>query len=164
MDERERLQQELEFQITTCIQGDQQFIQELKRLLPENEWNDWKTRIPQLKSCGRIRMEFLREEKMYQKMMKEIRQSSMKIYLLDLYEKDLREKYSDEIRDLYAQCVVEAAPKTTNRKEYRRLMRDLKKMLRYSGDPELAGNIAKKWKSEFSRRPAFLDELRKAGF
>lgn len=105
----------------------------------------------------------MREEKLYDRLMKEIVRTGS-ISTLERYEKDLRSGYSCEIRDMYAGYVRNAVENTSNRKQYRYLVTDLRKIRRYDGGKELAASIAASWKQEYKRRSALMDELRKAGF
>lgn len=47
---------------------------------------------------------------------------------------------------------------------HRNLMPYLKRLLEYPGGAESAKALAESWKTEYKRRPAMMDELKKAGF
>lgn len=86
------------------------------------------------------------------------------IYVLEKYEKILRLRYSDQIRDIYANHVRKKAEQVSDRRNYYYLMQELKKLTRYEGGRMIARSVAAEWKKEYARRPAMMDELRKAGF
>ncbi|WP_455580059.1 hypothetical protein [Faecalibacillus intestinalis] len=77
--------------------------------------------------------------------------TSGSIYALDQYEKDVND-------------VCKHAESVCDRKAYNGLMTYLKKITKYPDGREKANQIAKEWKEIDRRRPAMMDELRKAGF
>ena len=114
-------------------------------------------------TCSSIHTDVLAEEGMLQELLKEALDYKG-IYLIERYEKLLRKKYPEEIRNKYAAYVCAEADHVSDRKQYRKLMKELKKLTRYIGGRELAQEIAVKWRDKYSRRPAFIDELQKTGF
>ena len=65
---------------------------------------------------------------------------------------------------MYVRYVQRAAEGAGQRKAYRDLMGYLKKIRRYPDGREIAEKTATVWKATYKRRPAMMDELRKAGF
>lgn len=76
----------------------------------------------------------------------------------------LKKKFPDRVRDMYVDYVRKHAESVCDRKAYKGLMAYMKKAAKYSGGKEIADQIAKEWKVIYRRRPAMMDELRKAGF
>ena len=70
----------------------------------------------------------------------------------------------NEVRDTYVQYVKNGAVRTSDRKAYKYLMSYLKKITKYPDGKKIARDIADCWKQDYKRRPAMMDELRKAGF
>lgn len=56
------------------------------------------------------------------------------------------------------------AIRTADRKAYKYLMFYLRKITKYPDGKKIARDIADCWKQDYKRRPAMMDELRKAGF
>ena len=69
-------------------------------------------------TCSTVRLDLMQEEKLYDRLMKEIL-STGSISTLERYEKDLRSEFPHEIRDMYADYVRGAIGNTSNRKQYR---------------------------------------------
>ena len=110
-----------------------------------------------------IRCELLDHEELYDRLIQEIRTSGS-IDALDRYEKVLKKRFPEEVRDMYVRYVQRAAEGAGQRKAYRDLMGYLKKIRRYPDGREIAEKTATVWKATYKRRPAMMDELRKAGF
>ena len=159
----QKLEEELLFQITKCNQSNMYHIDILREMVDEKDWIGYREQILKAKTCKGIKKAIYAKENMLPELMKEIEDSGS-ISQLEKYEKILREQYSDKIRDMYAEYVRKEADRVSNRSQYRYLVRDLKKITRYPGGQELARSIANQWRKEYSRKPAFMDELRKAGF
>lgn len=162
-DMKSELIEELSFQVMHCYQKELNYINRLKGAISEEKWQIIREDILEAETCDTVRLDLMREEKLFDRLMKEIVRTGS-ISTLERYEKDLRSGYSCEIRDMYAGYVRNAVENTSNRKQYRYLVTDLRKIRRYDGGKELAASIAASWKQEYKRRPALMDELRKAGF
>lgn len=157
------LKKELEYQIFSCFQRDLVFTSELKLLSSESEWSYYREQILSVSTCSGIRFHFLEAEGMLERLLQEVGAANS-FYLLDRFEKTLKKKFPEEIRDLYAQKIEREASAASNRKEYYSLIQYLKKLRKYPGGHGLATQIAAKWRKEFPRRSAMMDELKKAGF
>ena len=83
---------------------------------------------------------------------------------MDRYSPFLRADYPTEVLRFYVQYLIKAAQQATNRNMYRNLMPYLKRWREYPGGAESAKALAESWKTEYKRRPAMMDELKKAGF
>jgi hypothetical protein len=162
-DMKKEMIEELSFQVLNCYQKDLDYIKWLKESSSDEEWIAMREKILDSESCRTVRLDLMQEEKLYDRLMKEILNTG-NISTLERYEKDLRSEFPHEIRDMYADYVRNAIGNTYNRKQYRYLVTDLRKIRRYDGGKELAVAIAATWKQEYKRRSALMDELRKAGF
>lgn len=162
-DTKKELVEELSFQVLNCYQKDLNYINRLKGFITEEKWIVIREDILDAESCSTVRLDLMRQEKLYDSLMKEILKTGS-ITTLERFEKDLRSEYQHEIRDMYADYVRATVKNTYNRKQYRYLVTDLRKIRRYEGGKELAESIAASWKQEYKRRTALMDELRKAGF
>ena len=106
-------------------------------------------------------------EELYEEMLIGISQEIQNlgwISRMDEYEKILKTKYPEKVRDIYVVYVRQTAGGTSSRNQYRSLMDYLRKIKKYPDGKELAAEIAKEWRAMYSRRSAMMDELRKAGF
>lgn len=155
--------QELEYQVFECMQRDLEYIVKLKKLYSETEWEEQRERFLQGKTSSWIRYEFLVEEELFEELLREI-QKNQSVYALDQYEKVLKKHLPNEVRDIYVQYVKKGAIQTADRKAYKYLMSYLKKITKYPNGKKIAQDIAESWRQDYKRRPAMMDELRKAGF
>lgn len=155
--------QELQYQVFECMQRDLEYIVKLKKLYSETEWEEQRKRFLQGKTSSWIRYEFLVEEELFEELLREI-QKNQSVYVLDQYEKVLKKHLPNEVRDMYVQYVKSGAVRTSDRKAYKHLISYLKKITKYPNGKKIGRDIAKSWRQDYKRRPAMMDELRKAGF
>lgn len=155
--------QELQYQVFECMQRNLEYIVKWKKLYSETEWEEQRERFLQNKTSSWIRYEFLVEEELFERLLQEIRKNNS-VSALDQYEKVLKKHLPNEVRDTYVQYVKNGAVRTSDRKAYKYLMSYLKKITKYPDGKKIARDIADCWKQDYKRRPAMMDELRKAGF
>lgn len=161
--QRKEYKKELIDQVFSCRQDNLENVKLLKAECDEEEWGTYREQILNSKSCLGIKLSFLESEELYDRLLKTIVESGS-IYTLDQYEKVLKKKFPDRVRDTYVDYVRKHAESVCDRKAYKGLMAYMKKAAKYSGGKEIADQIAKEWKVIYRRRPAMMDELRKAGF
>lgn len=155
--------QELQYQVFECMQRDLEYIVKWKKLYRETEWEEQREKLLQDKTSSWIRYEFLVEEELFERLLQEIRKNNS-VYALDQYEKVLKKHLPIEVRNTYIQYVKNGAVRVSDRKAYKYLMCYLKKITKYPDGKKIAQDIADCWKQDYKRRPAMMDELRKAGF
>lgn len=155
--------QELMHFISSFWQNDLGYLLKLKEIMDGEEWIDYRENILEQMNGKFDRYELLAEEGLYERLMKEIMEEDF-IYSMDRYEKVLKKRFPKKVRDVYLSYVQEQAKVVSNRKAYGKLMWYLKKLRTYPDGERITMEIAKEWKMKFRRRPAMMDELRKAGF
>lgn len=161
--QKEEYKKELIYQVFSCRQANLDNVKLLKAECGEEEWHTYREQILNSNSCLGIKFHFLEFEELYDRLLKTIVESGS-IYILDQYEKVLKKKFPDIVRDTYVNYVRNHAERVCDRKAYKGLMAYMKKIAKYSGGREIADQIAKEWKVIYRRRPAMMDELKKAGF
>lgn len=161
--QQEEYKKELIYQVFSCRQDNLENVKLLKAECDEEEWCTYREQILNSNSCLGIKFSFLEFEELYDRLLKTIVESGS-IYTLDQYEKVLKKKFPDIIRDTYVNYVRKHAESVCDRKAYKGLMTYLKKITKYPDGREKADQIAKEWKVIYRRRPAMMDELKKAGF
>ena len=159
----EEYKQELIFQVFQCRQLDIKYMTELKKRCEKAEWEKYRDDILNNSKSAQIRLELMEEEKFYEKMMSEVEHCGY-IFLMDKYEKCLREYFPERVRDLYIRYVQGRAVRTSDRNIYRELAGYLKKITQYPDGVQKAQDIADQWKNQYKNRRAMIDELKKAGF
>lgn len=161
--DKEGYKKELLYYVFECPQNNLVHIYKLKEVCTDKEWEDYREQILKNPKNYNILYPFMEKEGMYESMLECIRKETF-IYNLDKYEKVLKEKFPDQVRDIYISYLRHEAERAGNRKRYRELMKYLKKIRRYPGGIEKASEIAENWRGMYYRRTAMMDEMRKAGF
>ena len=161
--DKEGYKKELLYYVFECPQNNLVHIYKLKEVCTDKEWEDYREQILKNPKNYNILYPFMEKEGMYESMLECIRKETF-IYNLDKYEKVLKEKFPDQVRDIYISYLRHEAERAGNRKRYRELMKYLKKIRRYPGGKEKASEIAENWRGMYYRRTAMMDEMRKAGF
>ncbi len=160
---KEEYNQELLFQIFKCRQSSLNYICKLKNLCNPPEWEEYREKILEAPTCAGIRFELLAAEGLDDRLLECIIRSGS-VYSLDNYEKTLKKKYPERVRDAYAAYVKSNMPAASNRNQYAGVIRYLKKLRYYPEGKTIAKQIALEWRNRFPKRRAMLDELTKAGF
>ncbi len=155
--------EELKYQVFQCMQDNLEYIARLKKLYSQEEWEAQRELFLENKTSSWVRYELLSEEELFERMLTKIRKNGG-VHILNQYEKVLKKHLPEEVRDLYVQYVKDEAAQVSDRKAYRGLMTYLKKIAGYPDGKIMAQEIADCWKVDYRRRPAMMDELRKAGF
>ena len=155
--------EELEYQIFTCTQSDLSYVEMFKKLCDEKEWIKYREKILGSKTTWSIKYQLMEREGLYERLLKEIINSGY-VYSLDQYEKVLKKQFPEKVRDAYITYVQRNTERVSDRKHYKELVRYLKKIKKYSDGEKRAEKVAEEWKALYRRRPAMMDELRKAGF
>ena len=110
-----------------------------------------------------IRYPLMEKEGLYERLLEEIVKEK-DIFNLNQYEKILKKEFPERVRDIYVQYVRKQAELASDRKRYKELVQYLKKIRKYPEGDVVASEIAGEWKEKYRRRPAMMDELRKAKF
>ena len=161
--DKEAYKKELLYYVFECLQNNLVHIYKLKEVCTDKEWEDYREQILKNPKNYNILYPFMEKEGMYEPMLECLKKETF-IYNLDRYEKVLKEKFPEQVRDIYISYLHHEAERADNRKRYRELMKYLKKIRRYPGGKEKASEIAENWRGMYYRRTAMMDEMRKAGF
>ena len=155
--------EELAYYVLRCPQHNLAYIQKLKAVCTEYEWEQYRDQILQNHMNYNIIYPLMEAEGMYERMLDCLKREEF-ILNVDKYEKVLKEKFPEQIRDIYISYLQKEAARAGNRNRYREMMQYLKKIRRYPDGKEKAAEIAGNWRASYYRRSAMMDELRKAGF
>ena len=124
------------------------------------KWEEIRDEILKDVNLPYFRYKIMAEEKMYAQLMEELKQEKH-LEILDQYEKILHRKFPEKMLRLYADCLLSAVSDMTGREKYRDLAAHLKKMKKYPGGSEIAGQIIENWKKRYNKRTALIEELEK---
>lgn len=154
---------ELIFQVFSYRQDHLDYIKLLKSVCDSSEWEAYREKLLSDRNGYYIKYPLLEAEGMFERMLKEIIAED-RIFQLNEYEKVLKQRFPDQVRDVYADYIKRQAEAVCERKQYRDLISYLKKIKTYPDGKEIAADIAAEWYRRYRRRPAMMDELTKAGF
>ena len=76
------------------------------------------------------------------------------------YEKYLSKDYAVEITELYEEEIIKSLARSSDRNHYAEVCRYLRRMIKL-GARDKVNSMVEKFKKEYARRPALLDELKK---
>ena len=155
--------EELIFQIFHCRQQHLEHVNELKVICTKDEWEKYREQILTSRSGWSIRYQLMEKEGLYERLLEEIVKEE-NIFNLNQYEKILKKEFPERVRDAYVQYVRKQAELVSDRKRYKELVQYLKKIRKYPEGDAVASEIAGEWKEKYRRRPAMMDELRRAKF
>ena len=156
--------EELIFQLLHCYQSNLSCYNELKACISsETEWDRLTNLIINASKNIYFTCDVLNQEKRYEQLMQIIERENS-VNLLDKYEKQLRKTHSKRMLRIYTNYIIPEMDRANCRKNYRQLVQYLKKMEKCENGKAEAESIARKWRMEYKRRTALMDELRNAGF
>ncbi len=156
---------ELEYYIISFWQYDLSYVHRLKICIESQE--QWSKLVDDILKKSRYEdfvCKLLYEEERYDELISKIEHSSNKVGLLESYDKFLCKTMPDRVIKIYSAYLKQAAEMANERKKFKYLMPYLKKISKCEGREIVARNIAARWRKEYKRRTAMMDELRKAGF
>lgn len=159
----EKYKDELLFLIFQCGQASLNLAGKLKEICQKEEWEEYREQLLKGKAGWSIRYSLMEKEGLYERLLEEIIASGS-VYNLDYYETVLKEKFPERVRDLYIAYVKNQAERASDRSNYKILTSYLKKIEKYPDGKKAACDIAGEWQNVYRRRPAMMDELKKAGF
>lgn len=163
MGREDECKQELIYQIFRYRQSNTDNISMLKNRCSQFEWEEYREKIFVAQTCAGICLDLMAQEGLDERLLESvIRYGSL--YMMDEYEKRLKRKYPEKLRDAYAACTKRGMLSAGNRNQYAGVIHYLKKIMRYPGGKEIAIQIAAEWRRAYPRRRAMLEELSRAGF
>ena len=161
--DKENYKKELIYRIFSIYQKDLEYIKKLKKAVPKEDWSEWKHKILTSGNTTAVKYAFMESEGMYEELLNEIIKSGS-VYLLGQYEKTLKTKFPEKICEFYVAYMKKLVKSVSNRKQYQELVQYLKKIATYPSGNKKAQELADEWKREYHKRPAMMDEIKKAGF
>ncbi len=158
----QELREELTHYVLCYEQKDLDYIRQLKKATPPEEWGELSLKIQLSKSTQGILDQFLAAEGMWQNLMQKIAVSES-TFLLEKHEEELGSHFPEQVRDFWLARAQQFILHANDRGAYRYAANLLKKAMTYSGGKEKAFTIACQWKTTYYRRTALKEELGKIG-
>lgn len=162
-DETDCFRDELIYYLENIYQTDLKYFILLKESEGSNE--EWESTVERIISSNTnlyFVCDVLAEEKRYDELMDKIEKDD-NIHLLDKYVNDLKAALPDRVIKMYESYVLAEVQRICDRNGYRHLVQYLKKISSCPDGKETALRIANRWRLEYKRRPAMMDELSKVG-
>ena len=154
---------ELESYLFTYEQRGTEYIEQLKALLPPEEWEAMRERLLSSPTIGDTRFELLNEEGLYRRLLSETA-CERSLWHFRQYEQVLRQHFPEEVRDIWLSYLRTEMHSASTRSMYADLISRLKKLKSYPDGKALTQALADEWKQAYPKRSAMLDELKKAKF
>ena len=158
----EQLLEELQFQVFQCGQHDLAYVKKLKERISPDQWPELRERLLTGKTLyGDLREELLEMDGLYDRLMDQVA-ALESLSTLNRWEKVLRPRFPERVRDSYIQCLEAQMRLASDRKQYAAVIAYLKKLRAYPDGRDT--ELAKRWRTAYPRRRSMLDELGKAGY
>ena len=158
----EELRAELMFLIGNAQQQNLRYVKMLKDITPQEQWSELRERLLPLKTLSWVRGEILEMDGLYERLFR-YATSGKSMVFMDKFAGILGEKYPKETLKFYVDCLREEM-KGATQKNYRELVKRLKRLGRLPGGEEAATRIAQEWRTTYYRRRSLLQELKNQGF
>jgi hypothetical protein len=135
---------------------------ELKGLYKPEEWEDiLKKLLPNVQENNKdLYAEILLKEDRKEELVDFVASHSGLGYLTK-YEKDLKDDYPEKLLNKYCEELKTMVVKADDREKYKDIARLLRKMNTYEGGERIVRRLVEEWRTEYRRRPAFMQELDK---
>lgn len=160
--QEEKYREELRDYVLKHSQSDLTYILKLKAQLPKEQWEKIRETLLTDSVHSGIRCDLMENEGLYQRLF-DTASNEYSGYALLQYEKTLKKHFPVELRDVLLARTDRAMEQASTRKEYARIIASMKRILTYPEGKEMLAEMIQQWKKDY-RRPAMLEELKKAGF
>lgn len=136
--------------------------EKLKEICPKKDWKEILSKIINNLSEDNFNIntiiELYLKESMFEKALKQVL-AKRSLSTLNMYHKDLSEKFSKKYFNAYKELLIPFADSKTGRPHYRNIVKYLIQMKRTKGFEEEFTKLVKLLKTKYAKRPAFLDEM-----
>ena len=158
----EKLLEELQFQVFQCGQNDLTYVKKLREQISPEQWPELRERLLAGNTLyGDLAEEILELDGLYGRLMDRVT-ALESLSTLTRWERVLRARFPERMRDAYVQCLHTQMRRASNRKQYAAVISYLRKLQAYPGDKDT--ELAQQWRMTYPRRSNMLDELSKAGY
>ncbi|MBE6018702.1 MAG: hypothetical protein E7233_14055 [Lachnospiraceae bacterium] len=139
---------------------DSRYYLEYKALFTEEEWKtEWEKLLEKYKNRLHSINSWLSFEDRYDLIMNNAEPDDE--FVIDAYEKELFDLYPERCFQVLANAADRQAQRSKKRRDYKYIARILKKIAAHPGGRALAAELAEKYRMQYPRRTAMIDELKK---
>lgn len=152
--EQEQLAREL------LLDGDYSYYNELESLNEGSKEDLYRGILADLKAASgwrvhEIYLKLISDKNDLQEMMGYVQKNP---YTIEDYASRLLAEYPQEVKEIYSNVILQAADKSSNRKEYKKVCAMIKRYKKHI-DADATSAIVRQLQASYYKRPAFLDEL-----
>ena len=138
--------------------GNLELFKELKQQYTTEEWEFQREQIFAKLSNSIHIADYYKEEKQYYRLLIYVTDYPG-LNMLQKYEDVLGKDYSPQILEKYYFELNDMAVRGCNRKEYRKLVSQLRRMKQFEDGKKQVEKIVSEWRTKYKHRPAMMDEL-----
>ena len=150
------------FQLEETQQRDLRYVKLLKEITPPEQWPELRERLLSMRTLSWVRGQILEMDGLYERLLA-YATSGKSMAFMDKFAETLGGKYPDEVREFYVGCLWAEMEQATQR-NYRELVKRLKRLGHLPGAAEAAASLAQEWRVTYPRRRSLLQELKNHGF
>ena len=133
---------------------------ELKAQYSEEEWAEIREEIFRALPENARLADYYRNEGLEERILEYVQNSTYSGDVLT-YEADLKDKYPDEMLDIYEKFARGRMKMANERRLYREIVAFTKGMLDYPDGRDRVDQLIEEWTAEYQHRPAMIEELEK---
>ncbi len=138
--------------------GSDDILTEYKALIPPENWGSVRDSLFNSFSANNYRaLPWYASEKCYDRLMDGVEAAGY--HYLKQFEKLLGARYPERCLEILVRTAEEDSEQANNRKDYQHLARVLRWMQKYPRGPELASELAERFRAAYPRKRALIEEL-----
>ena len=160
-----KITQTLRWLFLNARRFDLNLYNEYKSQFSKNEWADELEKLISEKADSDFAESIFVEEKKYDRLFVSVKKSHTRwkdFYNLEKYSEILSENYASELVQMFKESLEESVKAVNSRPQYAELAKHLKNLSKIPGGKAAALTIRDEWLETYRKRPAMIDELKKA--
>jgi len=139
--------------------GNEDLWMEYKGCFPPENWPIVREQVFSLVESGKYRLiPWYALEERYDLVMDEI-EDGLHTDWLKKYKKELQSRYPERCVKVLSDETKEMAERSNNRKDYRKVAKNLRWMQQFPGGWEATAELAEEFRVQYKRRPAMIEEI-----
>ena len=160
-----KITQTLRWLFLNARRFDLNLYNEYKSRFSKNEWADELEKLISEKANSDFAESIFVEEKKYDRLFTSVKKSHTRwkdFYKLEKYSEILSENYASELVQMFKESLEESVKEVNSRPQYAELAKHLENLSKIPGGKAAALTIRDEWVETYRKRPAMVDELKKA--
>jgi len=98
-------------------------------------------------------------EKLWERLLDLFHLEKVSYHIIDSYGEYLHKEYPSEMLELYRPMIIHEASRANSRPHYRQVANRLRDLLKIKGGRDIVITLLKRFRAEYVKRPAMMDEL-----